>query len=187
MEVEKIKSIIESILFVSGEPVKLGKLAKVIGVSKAEAENAIGLLRSEYETGRGFSIVKKDDEVQLVSLPENAEYVSRLVKSEIQENLSQAALETLSIVAYRGPISRSDIEAIRGVNSSFTVRSLLLRGLLERMDNPNDSRSYLYKISFDFLKKLGLDDVSKLPDFENLSKDDRVESIVKINEPGIDK
>jgi len=87
-------------------------------------------------------------------------------------------LEVLSIVAYRGPISRMDVEAIRGVNCSFTLRSLLMRGLLERIDNPADNRSYLYKISFDFLKKMGVESVEKLPDFENLSKDDRIDSII---------
>jgi segregation and condensation protein B len=87
-------------------------------------------------------------------------------------------LEVISIVAYRGPITRSEIEAIRGVNSSYTVRSLMLRGLMERIENPNDSRGYLYKISFDFLKKLGIDSVERLPEFETLSKDSRIDSII---------
>jgi segregation and condensation protein B len=179
METEKIKSAIESILFVSGEPVKISRIAKITGAPKPEVENAIMLLQGEYSANsRGMIILKKEDEVQLATNPENAALVDELVKSEIQENLSKAALEVVSIVAYRGPISRMDVEAIRGVNCSFTLRSLLMRGLLERIDNPADNRSYLYKISFDFLKKLGIESTERLPDFEKLSKDDRIDSII---------
>lgn len=179
MELEKIKSIIESILFISGDPIKLAKIAKITGVSRSEVENAIGILRDEYATGKGFTIIRKEDEIQMTTNPDNASYVSDLVKSEVQENLSQAGLEVLSIIAYRGPITRAEIEAIRGVNSSFTVRALLLRGLLERIENPKDARSYLYKISFEFIKRLGIDEISKLPDFETLSKDERADSVIE--------
>jgi segregation and condensation protein B len=178
VEIEKLKSIIESILFISGEPVKISKIAKIAGVPKLEVENALMMLQGEYAQGRGMIILKKEDEVQMATSPENSEAVSNLVKSEIQEGLSKAALEILSIVAYRGPITRVDIEAIRGVNSSYTMRALLMRGLLERIENPKDNRSYLYKISFEFLKKLGLESVEKLPDWESLSKDARIESII---------
>lgn len=179
MEQEKLKSIIESVLFTSGDPVKLARIAKITGVDKSEIEEAISALQKEYSSGRGFMIIKKEDDVQMTTSPENASYITDLVKSEVQENLSQTSLEVLSIVAYRGPITRVEIEAIRGVNSSFTVRALLLRGLLERIDNPKDTRSYLYKISFEFLKKLGLEEISKLPDFESLSKDERIDSIIE--------
>jgi segregation and condensation protein B len=142
-------------------------------------ENAIMMLSGEYVSGsRGFIIIRKEDEIQLATNPENAEIISDLVKSEIQENLSKASLEVLSIVAYRGPVTRAEVEAIRGVNCSFTLRALLMRGLLERLDNPKDNRSYIYKISFDFLKKLGLESANKLPDFEKLSKDERIDSIL---------
>jgi segregation and condensation protein B len=179
MEQEKLQSIIESILFLSGESLKISRISKIAGASKAEIENAILALQNEYSLGqRGLVILKKEDEVQLATNPENAPFVEQLVKGEMQEALSRAALEVLSIVAYRGPLTRSEIEAIRGVNSSYTVRSLMLRGLMERIENPNDSRGYLYKISFDFLKKLGIDSVEKLPDFEALSKDERIDSIL---------
>lgn len=179
MELENLKSIIESILFLSGEPLKLSKITKITGASKAETENAILALQNDYALSkRGLVILKKEDEFQMATNPENASYMDQLVKSEMQEALSRAALEVLSIVAYRGPITRSEVEAIRGVNSSYTIRSLMLRGLMERIENPNDSRGYLYKISFDFLKKMGIDCVEKLPDFETLSKDERIDSII---------
>jgi segregation and condensation protein B len=170
MDPEKLKSIIESILFVSGEPLALIKLAKVADATEAEVEVAISGLSEDYAKGRGLRIIKIKDTIQMASNPDNAELVGELVKSEIQENLSQAALEVLSIVAYRGPITRAEIEAIRGVNSSFTLRALLIRGLLDRTENIKDNRRYLYNISFDFLKKLGMDSVEKLPDWETLNK-----------------
>jgi segregation and condensation protein B len=178
MDLEKLKSIIESILFISGDPVKISRVAKITGASKPEIENAIMILQKDYSAGRGMVIIKKEDEVQMATSPENSSFTDDLVKSEIQENLSRAALEVLSIIAYRGPISRTDVDAIRGVNSAFTIRSLMIRGLLERVDNPKDNRGFLYKISFDFLKKLGLDSIEKLPDWESLSKDERVDSIL---------
>jgi len=179
MDQEKLKSIIESLLFISGEPTKISRIAKITGAPKPEVENAVMMLQNEYAGGRGMVIVKKEDEVQMATSPENSSFISDLVKSEIQENLSRAALEVLSIVAYRGPITRMDIEAIRGVNSSFTLRSLLIRGLVERIENPKDGRGYLYKISFEFLKKLGIDSIEKLPDFEILSGDSRIDSIIQ--------
>jgi len=179
MEIEKIKSAIESILFMSGEAVEISRIMKVIEVSKEEIENAIIMLQNEYVARKsGLAILRKEDAVQMATSPENATLLNQLVKSEIQENLSKSALEVLAIVAYRGPITRVEIEAIRGVNCSFTLRSLLMRSLVERIGNPKDSRGYLYKISFDFLKKLGVDSVSKLPDFENLSKDERIDSVI---------
>ena len=179
MDIEKIKSIIESILFVNGEPIKISRLAKIVGIKKEEIENAIMLLLGDYSEKRGLVIIRKEDELQMGTNPNNAQYLNDLIKSEIQENLSKAALEVLSIVAYRGPLTRMDMEAIRGVNCSFTLRTLLMRGLVERIDNPADSRSFIYKISFDFLKKLGLSRVEDLPDFETLSKDERIDSIIK--------
>jgi segregation and condensation protein B len=178
MEQEKLKSIIESILFASGEPVKISRIAKIAGVSQPEVENALMILEGEYSQNRGLIIIKKEDAVQMATSPDNAGVISELVKSEIQENLSHAALEVLSIVAYRQPISRANIEAIRGVNCSFTLRTLLMRGLLERVENPGDSRGYLYKISFDFLKKMGVESVQKLPDWETLSRDSRIDSVI---------
>lgn len=179
MEIEKLKSIIESLLFVSGEPVALAKLVKITGAKKPEVENALMALRGEYAAGqRGFAILQKEDEAQITTNPENASFVEQIIKSEIQEGLSRAALEVLSITAYRGPISRVEIEAIRGVNCSFVLRNLLMRGLIERVENPGMTRGYLYKISFDFLKKMGIESARELPDFEILSKDERIDSII---------
>ncbi|MDO8529588.1 MAG: SMC-Scp complex subunit ScpB [bacterium] len=175
MDLDKLKSIIESLLFLSGEPVKISKLAKIIEVSKEDVENALMLLTADYSSQkRGIAIIRKEGEVQMATNPDNAAFADKIIKSDLQEALSGSSLEILSIVAYRGPISRTEIEAIRGVNSTYALRNLLMRGLIERIDNPKDLRGYIYKISFEFLKKLGIDNINKLPDYESLSKDERI-------------
>jgi segregation and condensation protein B len=179
MEIEKLKSIIESVLFSIGEPVKIAKLVKITDATKPEVDNALMMLGVEYAgANRGLTLLRKEDEAQLATNPENAAFVDQIIKSELQESLSNSALEVLSIIAYRGPLTRTDVEAIRGVNCSYTVRNLLMRGLIERIDNPKDNRGYVYKISFDFLKKMGLESVAKLPDFETLSQDERITSVI---------
>jgi len=170
MQPEKLKIIIESLLFASGEPVKIAKLAKICAVNEEEVEGAVSLLGEDYAKGRGLALARIADAVQLVTNSANANYVSELMKSDIAENLSQASLEVLSIVAYRGPITRAEIEEIRGVNCTFTLRALAIRGLIDKIENIKDNRRYLYSVSFDFLKKMGLESVEKLPDWERLNK-----------------
>ena len=180
MDKNKLKSIIESLLFVSGEPVKFSKLSKVIGLEESEVKSAIeDLARSYVENGSGLMILSKEDEIQMVSSNENAEFVEQLVKNELEGPLSSAALEVLSIIAYRGPVSKPEIEAIRGVNCSYTLRNLTVRGLIERKSNPKDSRGYLYSASFDLLKKLGIGNVKDLPEYATLSVDERIGSIIE--------
>ena len=176
MKQDKLQSAIESILFADGEPVKKSKLAKILAVKNEQVEEALKLLGEKYSADDcGLSLIEKGEEIQLVTKAENAQYVEQIVKGELQETLSNAALEVVSIVAYRGPISTGEIEAIRGVNCSYTLRNLLLRGLIERSDNPRDGRGYVYSITFDFLKKLGAEGVEKLPDYDILSKDTRAD------------
>ena len=161
----------ESLIFVSGEPVGFRKLEKIIGKDKEELKLAAGVLAKRYDDEkRGLRIIIKDNHVQMVTAKENSEYLERFLQNDLQDNLSQAALEVLAVIAYRGPISRAGVEEIRGVNCSFTLRQLLIRGLAERINNPSDARAYLYQISFDFLKKLGVKNVDELPDFGELSK-----------------
>ena len=181
MEQEKLQSIIESILFVNGEPIKKAKLFKILSekVQIEDIEKCIENISEKYSKAEsGLTLIKKDNEIQLVSNPENAQYIESLVKSELQGSLSSAALEVVSIIAYRSPISKAEIEAIRGVNCSYTLRNLLLRGLIERNSDPRDGRSYVYSVSFDFLKKLGVDGVKKLPEYDTLSVDERINSII---------
>ena len=119
------------------------------------------------------------DQVELATKKEHLHLVETFTKSFLQESLSKAALEVLAIVAYRAPISRSSIEAIRGVNCSFTIRNLLLRGLIEREENPEDAREYVYHPSFALLEKLGMSSKEHLPDYAALAHDERVEALVE--------
>lgn len=160
----ELKHKIEAVLFVTGEPVSEKKLAKVLGSSQEEVRQALEELRGDYKD-RGMVVLQKEDEWQFGTSPEYAGLIEQMVKSEFTEELSRAALETLTIVAYRGPLTRHALDFIRGVNSSFMLRNLLLRGLIERVENPKDARSYLYKISFDFLKHLGITRVEDLPQY----------------------
>jgi segregation and condensation protein B len=179
MEQEKLQSVLESILFVNGQPIKKIKLANITDETIEAVEVALAALFEKYiGIPSGLKLIIKGEEVQLVSNPENATFVEDLVKNELQDSLSNAAMEVVSIIAYRGPISKVEIEAIRGVNCAYTLRNLLLRGLIERNDNIKDARGYVYSITFDFLKKLGVDDVKKLPEYGILSVDSRINSII---------
>ncbi len=164
-----IESILESLLFISGEPMSFRKLAKIIPQKEEELKLSAESLAKKYaERNGGLRILIKDDKIQMVTAGENSGVVENFLKADIEGELSRAALEVLSIVAYRGPIARSEIEDIRGVNCSFTLRHLLIRGLAERINNPKDARAYLYRVSFDFLKNLGVEKVEDLPKYKEL-------------------
>lgn len=162
-----VASVIESILFVHGEPLAEKKLAEIAQVSVPEAAQGLRELERRL-AGRGLALVEKAGEWQMVTHPDNAAHIETLQKDQHTHDLSRAALETLAIIAYKGPLTRAEIEYIRGVHSSFSLRTLLMRGLVERVENEKDARSFLYAASFDFLKYLGLARLKDLPDYESL-------------------
>lgn len=164
-----MKSILESILFSIGEPISIEKLVKTLGKNKDAVKKIINDLENDYQKeNRGLRIIKKGEKIQLVSSPENSQYIEILIKDELQEDLTPVSLEALAIIAYRGPITRAEIEEIRGVNCSYILRNLLIRGLIERKGLLEDARAYIYEISFDFLKKLGLSSIEELPEYKKL-------------------
>ena len=156
---------IEAVLFWRAEPIAKKKLAEFLHVSLKEVETELTTLAAGL-AGRGIVLVKKDDEVMLGSAPECSDLIQELTKEELNKDLGKAGLETLSIVLYFGPIVRSEIDYIRGVNSTFVLRNLLVRGLLERVVNKEDQRSFLYKPTFQLLSFLGLTDLHNLPEYE---------------------
>ena len=164
-----LKSIIETILFVRAEPTYIKILVKLTKNPEDEVHTVLEELRQEYKE-RGIILLEKDESWQFATQPANSSYIENLVRNEFTQELSRPGLETLAVIAYKGPISRVEIEYLRGVNSSFTVRNLLMRGLIERIENPKDARSYVYRVTFDFLKHFGLTSMEQLPKFEELNK-----------------
>lgn len=176
-----IISALESLLFVSGEPLTITRLEKILNVSKQELDTSINVLAKKYQddSASGLLLIQDEKSILLATKPGNVSFVEALTKSSLQENMSRAALEVLAIIAYRAPIARVDIDAIRGVNCSFTLRNLLLRDLIAREGNPGDNRGYLYRPTLKFLQVLGLQTVVDLPDYETLSQDERLRLILE--------
>ena len=164
-----LKSIIESLVFMAGKSISIKKLAQMTESQEVEVENVLAELKKKYQ-GSGLDLLTRGDAVQMVSASCNAQYTRKLLTEELEEDLSKAALETLAIIAYRGPISRHKIEEIRGVNSVYSLRNLLIRGLVDRQKSEKDSRFWEYRVSFDFLRHLGVKDIKELPEYEELRK-----------------
>lgn len=164
-----LDSQIESILFAAGRPVKLLELSKTLNEKKPEIKQSIEQLKQNLSL-RGISLIEKDEKYQLVSNPENANAVGIFLMAEQREKLTDIAIETLSIITYKQPVSRAEIEAIRGVNSQYILRQLLIRGLIEKATSHEDARRLVYKTTLDFMTHLGIKDMKDLPDFEDLTK-----------------
>lgn len=164
---DNLEAKLEALLFVYGEPVKIKTLAEKLGVSYENAENAIADLKKNLEAvNRGLALVVLGNETQLVTKADLASLVQKVVKEEFDSELTPASLETLSIIAYLSPCSRAEIDYIRGVNSSFILRNLTIRGLIEKKLDSSRANAFIYNVSFDFLKHIGLDSTANLPDYE---------------------
>ncbi len=160
----KIEKQIEAILFWKGEPVSKKKLAENLNVDESAINAGLEKLKENLNT-RGIVLLEKDGEVTLGTAPELSSLIENLQKDELNKDLSKASLETLSIVLYKNGASRSEIDYIRGVNSSFTLRALSIRGLVEKITDPKDNRRYVYKPSFELLSFMGVKSVEELPDY----------------------
>jgi segregation and condensation protein B len=174
----ELKSLVESLLFVADRPVSVHDIAEALEVEVDEVEHALQYLDAEYK-GRGIRLQRKGQEVQLVSAPEAGAQIERFLGLEISGRLSVAALETLSIVAYRQPVTRAEVEAIRGVHSDGVLRSLVRRGLIEQLGRaPTVGRPNLFGTTFEFLQQFGLQELSELPDWEKLGRElaERIDS-----------
>jgi len=169
---KNLPAIVEAFLFTAGDPVDEKKIQTFLRLTKKQWHDAMGSLTEKYEQkNSGLQIIRKGSKIQLATKPDLAELIAKFLGKTLgNEELSRATLETLAVVAYRGPVTRAQVEYIRGVNCSFALRTLALRGIVERKDNPLDSRSYLYEVSFDFLKNLGLKSVEELKDYDKLKE-----------------
>ncbi len=160
-----IKYAIEGILFAAGEPVKAAKLAVVLDTDIDSVKRAVTELRDEYDRDkRGFNIIDILDGYQICSRPEYYAYIQEILGEQRNQPLSNAAMEALAIIAYKQPITRGQIERIRGVNSDGCVNRLYERGLIDeagRLDAPG--RPILYKTTDTFLRCFGLTSPKDLP------------------------
>jgi len=162
-----LDSKIEAILFFKGEPVRISELASILSVPEEDIQKAVSALSEKMED-RGVQVMENDGRVMLVTAPDIGSLIEKIVKEELSKDLGKAGLETLTIVLYRGPVTRAEIDYIRGVNSTFILRNLLVRGLVEKKHNPGDLRSFLYGPTFELLSYLGISSVSKLPEYDSM-------------------
>lgn len=154
---------IEGLLFVAAEPVHAAQLAAALGVSRKDVENALVQLRQSLQT-RGIRLQEHRGRWHLTTAPELAAFVEAFLGLETSGSLSRAALETLAIVAYRQPITRPRVDAIRGVNSDGVIKSLLAKGLLEEVGREEGpGRPILYGTTPAFLQYFGLESLDQLP------------------------
>lgn len=153
---------IEAILLFKNEPVSLATLSKILNVSREEVQVAVSNLQKDYES-KGIVIISDGESFSLGTNPNLSELIEGIQKEEISKEIGRAGLETLSIILYRGPVSRREIDHIRGVNSGFILRNLLIRGLIERTEG--SERSYSYKPTLELLRHLGLTKIEDLPEY----------------------
>lgn len=151
---------LEALLFSYGNPLNKKQISQLLNIVVDEIETLINALILELEKeNRGLALIEHQETYQLITKPKFAELINQLIKNDFKNQLSPAVLETLSIIAYSGPVSKAEIEHIRGVNSNFTLRQLTLRDLI---NHENET----YVVSQNFLKHLGLTSISQLPDYQ---------------------
>jgi len=158
---------VESLLFVADGPVSAGRLAEALEVTPGQVERALSELEATY-AGRGLCLQRAGSRVQLITAPEAASYVERFLGLEARTRLSRAATETLAIIAYRQPITRPEIDVIRGVSSDSVLRTLLSAGLIEEVGRATTvGRPILYGSTFEFLQHFGLRGLDELPPLDS--------------------
>jgi len=157
-----LDSQIEALLFALGRPLSRTELQKMLGVSQDAIESS---LKTLAERKAGVSLVDDGIEVELRIDAQNSALIEKVRKEEYNRDIGKAGLEALSAVLYRGPLTRSEIDFIRGVNSSQTLRTLTLRGLVRKIPNPKDERSFLYEPTTELLAQLGASRMQDLPDY----------------------
>ncbi|MDL4840751.1 SMC-Scp complex subunit ScpB [Aquibacillus rhizosphaerae] len=176
MELNEYKAIIEGLLFVSGdEGVSRKQLARLLEIDKNTVDHIIDELKYDYENAdRGITMMQSNEILHLTTKPEHTSYYQRLMESPQSSRLSQAALETLAIIAYQQPITRAEIEDIRGVNSDRPVQTLLSKSLVEEAGRKEGvGRPIMFGTSKDFLIYFGLKSIDELPPLpENISESD---------------
>lgn len=171
MDIEKIDNVLEALLFLSGEPLKTETIAEMLDLQKSEIRPAITRLKKKYGGKCGIHLLEYNGKLQFGTNPDYKEEVSTVLNPIREKELSKATLETVAIVAYKQPVTKLEVETIRGVNCDYTMQTLLSLGLIEvvgrkeAIGNPK-----LYGTTDEFLKRFRLESIDKLPDYEDLLK-----------------
>lgn len=175
-----LKSIIESLFFISNKPLSIKKLSQIIKTKEGKIEKEIQELIREYNDNlnKGIQIIKNGSQYQMTTNPQNAAIIQDFLKAEISGELSRPSLETLTIIAYRGPITKPELEQIRGINCGLILRNLLIKGLIETREDKKLNQTF-YTITLDFMRYLGINNIEELPDYDKLSKNKSLEEFLK--------
>jgi segregation and condensation protein B len=172
-----LASKLESILFAAGKPLRFKHLAEVCGVTIGDVEAVLGELQQRYsQPDGGLNIIIHQGEVALTTNPDNTDLVRQFLKKEELGELTRPQLEALSVIAYRGPITKAELEQIRGVNCSLILRNLQIRGLVETVSE--EAVIPRYQVTIDFLRFLGVKSAQDLPNYESLSTHANLEQIL---------
>ncbi|MEM9336312.1 MAG: SMC-Scp complex subunit ScpB [Patescibacteria group bacterium] len=157
---------IEGLLFYKAVPMKKAAVAKALGVKLEEVSAGVAALKARLNTG-ALRLLETDDTLQLVTAPELSHFMEGVQKDEIRGDIGKAGAETLAIILYRGPVTRAEIDSIRGVNSSYILRNLLIRGLIERSSTKSGG-GYAFSVSPPLLQHLGVTEKQHLPDYARI-------------------
>ena len=169
---------LESILLISDKALKIKDLSKKLDLNNKKMKELIQDLEKKFnQEDSGIHILIANDKIQFTTNPASEEIIKEFVKEELNSNLSDASLETLTIIAYRGPITKSELEQIRGINCSIILKNLLIKSLIESKPD-KEKMTETYSISLEFLKYLGLNKVEELPDYEELNSNEIIDKIL---------
>jgi segregation and condensation protein B len=168
-----LKNKIEIVLFLEADPVDVDNLAKNLEIEKIDCEKELEKIQDDYQKNdSAFRLVFNKNEVQLVSRPDLASFIKKYFQKKTKkEHFSPAMLEVLSIVIYKGPIGKVGIEKIRGVNSDLILRRLTIKGLIEKEEQVENSKIFIYKPSLKLLKKLGVAKLKDLSEYDKLTNE----------------
>ncbi len=165
MEIEKIDDVLEALLFVSGDELKISDLCEQLELQKSEITAAIKRLQKRFGGNTGIRLISYNGKIQFASNPDYADFIASVLSPIKEKALSTPAMETLSIIAYRQPVTRLEIESIRGVNSDYAIQALLRNNLIEVVGRKDAiGKPLLFGTSEEFLKRFGIEEITQLPD-----------------------
>lgn len=168
---------LEAILFAIAKPIAISQLKKQLEISDEVILEAITEIKTRFNTPRsGIHVLEHEGKVQFVTNPDVGTDVSGFLRKEAQGPLTRPSLETLAVIAYRGPVTKPEIEHVRGVNCSLILRNLLIRGLIEEEED-KQRLQFIYRVSTEFLKELGLHKMEELPNFRAFQADEKMNEL----------